>query len=115
MSLPPPDPSSLPPPLPPQPTADGAVPALVLGIIGIVLCPICAPFAWSTGAKVEHEIDACAGALGGRGMAAAARVLGIVGTVLLGVYVLAFVVWVVFIGLLFGGNWVLWDELTADP
>ena len=114
MSLPPPDPSSLPPPLPPRPTADRAVPALVLGIIGIVLCPICAPFAWSMGGKVERDIDASAGALGGRGIATAGRVLGIVGTVLLGVYVLVFVVWVVFIGLLIGGDWVLLDELTSD-
>ena len=87
----------------------------MLGIIGIVLCPLCAPFAWSMGGKVEHEIDATAGALGGRGMATAARVLGIVGTVLLGVYVLVFVVWVVFIGLLFGGDWMGLDELKADP
>jgi hypothetical protein len=115
VNLPPPDPSSLPPPVPPQPTADRAVPALVLGIIGIVLCPICAPFAWSMGGKIEHEIDACAGALGGRGMATAARVLGIVGTVLLGVYVLVFVVWVVLVGLLFGSDWVLFNELSGDP
>ena len=115
MNLPPPDPLSLPPPVPPQPTADGAVPALVLGIIGIMLCPICAPFAWSMGGRVEREIDACAGALGGRGMATAARVLGIVGTVLLAVYVLVFVVWIVLIGLLFGSDWALLDELTNEP
>ena len=87
----------------------------MLGIIGIVLCPICAPFAWSMGGKVEQEIDASAGALGGRGMATAARALGIVGTVLLGVYVLVFVIWIVFIGLLLGGDWVIFNELSEEP
>ena len=41
--------------------------------------------------------------------------LGIVGTVLLGVYVLVFVGWVVFVGLLFGSEWVIFDELMNEP
>jgi len=104
-----------PPPSAPQPTADKAVPALVLGIVGIVLCPICAPIAWSTAGKAEREIDASAGALGGRGMATAARVLGIVGTVLLVVYVVVFVVWFVFMGLLIGADQAIFEEVVTQP
>ncbi|HWC25836.1 MAG TPA: DNA translocase FtsK 4TM domain-containing protein [Solirubrobacteraceae bacterium] len=78
--------------VPPTPNASNAVLALVLGVIGLVLCPICAPFAWSIGKRAENEVDAAGGALGGRGMATAGRIVGIIGTVLLAVYVLVVVV-----------------------
>jgi len=108
-------PPSVPPPLPPQPTADKAVPALVLGIVGIVACPVCAPFAWSTASKAERQIDDSSGALGGRGMVTAARVLGIVGTILLVLYVVFFVVWFVFMGLFLGAEQAILDEVPAPP
>jgi hypothetical protein len=65
---------------------------MVLGIIGIVLCSLCAPFAWKLGKDAEAAVDASGGALGGRGMATAGKILGIIGTVLLVVGILAFVV-----------------------
>ena len=68
-----------------------ATTALVLGIIGVVLCSLTAPFAWRIGKQAVDEIDDSHGQLGGRGAAQAGYVLGIVGTVLLGLYVLAFV------------------------
>ena len=65
------------------PNASNAVIALVLGILGIVLCPLLGPVAWVLGRKGEQEIDSSGGAVGGRGLATAGKVLGIVGTVLI--------------------------------
>ena len=114
-------PAPLPPPVSPAPsggqppTASNAVVALILGILGIILCPICAPIAWSTGGKAKREIDGSADALGGRGLATAGRILGIVGSCLLVVYVVFFVVWVVVFGLLTGGELWLLNEASKQP
>jgi hypothetical protein len=88
--------SDYPPPMPPyDPSAPGphaqgfrgehprATTALVLGILGLVLCQVLSPFAWLVGGRAVREIDASRGALGGRGSANAGRILGIIGTVLL--------------------------------
>lgn len=61
-----------------------ATTCLVLGILGIVICGLIAPFAWVTSKRTLGEIDASQGRLGGRGSAQAGYVLGIIGTVLLG-------------------------------
>lgn len=77
------------------PNASNAVIALVLGILGIVLCPLLGPVAWVLGRKGEQEIDSSGGAVGGRGLATAGKVLGMVGTffILIGLaVVVAFVV-----------------------
>jgi hypothetical protein len=55
----------------------------VLGIIGVVACYICAPFAYYYGKRAEEAVDASGGQLGGRGMATAGKILGIIGCVLL--------------------------------
>ncbi|HET6626974.1 MAG TPA: hypothetical protein VFG63_11355 [Nocardioidaceae bacterium] len=68
-----------------------ATTVLVLGILGLVVCGVIAPFAWSMGKKTLDEIDASQGTLGGRGAANAGYILGIVGTILLGLAVLMFV------------------------
>lgn len=60
--------------------ADGAIAALVLGILGILLCPLCAPVAWGMGRKAERLVDASGGTLGGRGEATAGKILGMIGT-----------------------------------
>lgn len=72
-------------PSPYQPPRDHpqATTALVLGILGLVLCGVLAPFAWVIGGRAVREIDASGGAIGGRSQANAGRVLGIVGSVLL--------------------------------
>ena len=80
-----PSPPSFPPPPPaagggPPTQVPGGVAALVLGILSIVLCPLCGPFAWSLGRKGELAADASGGALGGRGLATAGKVLGMIGT-----------------------------------
>ena len=57
--------------------------ALVLGIVGVVTCQVAAPFALVIGRRAMKEIDASQGSLGGRGMAQAGYILGIIGTVFL--------------------------------
>jgi hypothetical protein len=57
---------------------------LVLGILGLVLCQVLSVFAWVMGNRVVQEIDASGGQLGGRGMANAGRICGIVGSIMLG-------------------------------
>ncbi len=69
---------------PAPPSHPKAVTALVLGTLGIITCQILSPFAWSIGKKTVEEIDASNGQLGGRGQAQAGYVLGVVGTILLG-------------------------------
>lgn len=69
-----------------------ATTALVLGIVGIVCCEFVAPFAWAIGKKAVSEIDASGGQYGGRGQAQAGYILGIIGTVLLILGLLFFVV-----------------------
>lgn len=67
------------------PEASQATTALVLGILGIVICGILAPFAWSIGAKELAAIDSGLRPPENRGTANAGRILGIIGTVLLGI------------------------------
>jgi hypothetical protein len=66
-----------------------ATTSMVLGILGIVLCGLIAPFAWRIGKRTMNEIDASNGQLGGRGTAQAGYIMGIIGTVLLALAVLA--------------------------
>lgn len=75
-------------PFDPQPQVSGAAPALVLGILSIVLCPLCGPFAWALGRRAEQEVRASGGQQGGGGIATAGKILGIIGTVFLVLLVL---------------------------
>jgi hypothetical protein len=81
-----------------------ATTSLVLGILGVVLCQVVAPFAWAIGKKTLTEIDASQGRVGGRGAAQAGYVLGIVGTALLALSVLALAAYLVFMVALVGGT-----------
>ena len=69
---------------------------LVLGILGLVVCGLIAPFAWVMGNRVVREIDASNGTIGGRGNANAGRICGIIGTCLVGLG-LVFLVFVVIV------------------
>jgi hypothetical protein len=62
---------------------------LILGILGFAVCLLISPFAWVIGNRVVAEIDASNGRLGGRSMANAGRICGIVGTLLIGFVLLA--------------------------
>ena len=86
---------------PPRQTAGGAVAALVLGILGLVMCgPFAAIPAIIVGRKATREIDASQGRLDGRGTAQAGYILGIIGTVIGGLALL-FVIFVFVLGGLF--------------
>jgi hypothetical protein len=75
----------------------GATASMVVGILALALsCGygltlLASPVAWWLGRRSLREIDASGGTLSGRGLAQAGMVTGIVGTVLLGVAVLAVV------------------------
>ena len=75
--------------------APGAVPALILGVLGVTLCAIAAPFAWFMGRNAQQTADAQPDRYSGRDMATAGKILGIVGTCLLALGVIAFVVFVI--------------------
>lgn len=68
-----------------------ATTVLVLGILGIVVCGVLGPFAWTMGNRVVAEIDASGGRVGGRTEANVGRILGIVATALLAVSLVALV------------------------
>lgn len=76
--------------------------AMVLGILGLVLCQVLAPFAWVMGKKTVAEIDASGGRLGGRSTAQSGYILGVVGTIILILGVVLMVVYLVFIVVVFG-------------
>jgi hypothetical protein len=76
-----------------------AMTSLVLGILGLVICTPIAPFAWRIGKRAVDEIDASGGQWGGRSTAKAGYVLGLIGTILLIIGVLAFVLVLVVGGL----------------
>jgi hypothetical protein len=93
------------PPYPVQPPSDGqAVAALVVGIVGVVgacgygLGTLISPVALFLGRASMKRIDASGGRLGGRGMAQAGFILGIIGTVLLAL-VLVLIAVIIGIGL----------------
>ncbi|HEX7136057.1 MAG TPA: hypothetical protein VF228_25985 [Iamia sp.] len=75
---------------------------LVLGILGIVACQLVAPFAWVMGNRALEEIDRDPLRYSNRSNVNVGRILGMVGTILLGVtlvlVVLVIVLNVVLIG-----------------
>lgn len=75
-------------------TSGKAIAALVLGIIGIVACGLFAGIpAYFVGRSAVREIDASGGRLGGRGMATAGWILGLIEIILgvIGIIVLIIV------------------------
>ena len=101
-----PPPGNLPPgypTYPPPPKHPQAVTVLVLGILGIVVCGLVGPFAWSMGTRVLHEIQASGGRWGGESEATIGRILGIVATALLALSVLFLFGMLAFGGAIFGG------------
>ncbi len=68
---------------------------MVLGILGLVICQILGPFAWSMGNKEMQAIDAGLRPPENRGTANAAKILGIVSTVLLAIGVVVIILLVI--------------------
>ena len=83
-----------PPPSPPPASSSQAVTALVLGILGIVCCGLLAPIAWYLGNQELQAIRQGRAPATGEGLAKAAQILGIIGTILMGLTVL----WIFFAG-----------------
>jgi hypothetical protein len=72
--------------------------ALVLGVVGLATgLLIASPFAWWKGNQALAQIDAAPGVYGNRGMAVGGQITGIIGTVLLGICVLALLAMVIFL------------------
>lgn len=85
------DPGYPPPTMAPA-TNSSAILALVLGILGLTSCYALTGIpAIIFGRKAQREIDESAGAQGGRGMATAGLVLGVIATALTTVFVLALI------------------------
>ncbi len=64
------------------PATSKATTAMVLGITGLVVCPLVLSVpAWVLGRQAVREIDAAHGQLGGRSQAQAGFILGIIGTI----------------------------------
>jgi hypothetical protein len=77
-----------------HPQATSALVLSLVGLIGFFVCGlplVLSPFAWRMGTRAVREIDANPGMYGGRDQANAARIIGLIGTVLLAIVVLAFV------------------------
>ena len=86
---------------PRPPAHNSATTAMALGLIGLIgllfcggLTLVLSPFAWAIGGKAVREIDANPGAYSGREQAFAGKVMGIIGTVLLVLGVLAFALFI---------------------
>lgn len=74
-----------------------AIPALVLGIIGLVLFPLVAPVAWYLGAKGQREMRYDPGRWRPSGSLTAGKVLGIIGTsfMALGILIIMFFIFMI--------------------
>ena len=82
------------PPGQPQSSSTQAVTALVLGILGVVCCALLAPIAWYLGNQEQKAIREGRSPAAGEGLAKAAVILGIIGTILLVLSLL----WIFFMG-----------------
>jgi hypothetical protein len=89
---------------PPQYEHPQGTMVLILGILGIVACQLLGPFAWVMGNRALAEIDANPTAYSNRSLVTVGRICGIVGSVLLGVYLAFFVVYFLFIAVAIGGS-----------
>ena len=82
---------------PPRPDHPQSTLSLILGIVGLVFGFGCglgflvSPFAWALGRNAVREVRASHGHLGGEGTARAGMILGIIGTVLLVLAILALI------------------------
>jgi hypothetical protein len=85
-----------------HPQATTALVLSLVGLVGFFVCGITlvlSPFAWRMGARAVREIDENPGMYRGREQANAARIMGLIGTVLLALSVLALVAAVAFLGI----------------
>ncbi len=79
----------------PRENAPNAVLSLVLGIVGILICSLAAPFAWVLGKRAEEAVAANPGRYSGKEMATAGKILGIISTVLICVGIVVLIIFVI--------------------
>lgn len=84
------------------PNEPRATTAMVLGILGLAVCGVIAPFAWAIGSSSLANIRASGGRLGGEGMAKAGHIMGIIGTIILGLAVIWVIIWFAVLGAAMG-------------
>jgi hypothetical protein len=93
--------------LPDHPSATTALVLGIVSLVGIVFCGgltlVLAPFAWVIGSRAVRAVDATPGRYGGREKAAAGRVMGIIGTVLLALGIVALIALIALV-VAFGGS-----------
>ena len=82
-------------PYQPLPDHPQAMTSMVLGILGLVLFPPLSPFAWSMASKARREIAQFPGRFSSSGTLTVGYVLGIIGTALLGLAVVAFLLFII--------------------
>lgn len=70
------------------PEQSQATTVLILGILGLVVCGICAPFAWVMGNREIEGIDAGRRPPDNRQTAKIGQILGIIGTAIIGLTLL---------------------------
>ncbi|TNM36607.1 DUF4190 domain-containing protein [Nocardioides albidus] len=88
----------------PPPDHPQATMVLILGILGLALCQVIAPFAWVIGGRVRKEIAASQGAIGGSQMVTIGWVLGIVGSCFLMLGLLFVIVYIVIFAIAIGAS-----------
>ena len=71
---------------------------LVLGILGIVLCPILGPVAWIMGSSDLKRIGTGEIAMEAKGLTQAGMICGIVGTVLVCLAIVVWILMLLFVG-----------------
>lgn len=77
---------------------------LILGVLGIVACQILGPIAWSMGNKALEEIDRDPLRYSNRSNVNLGRILGMVGTAFLALYLVGGILYVVFFIAVFGAS-----------
>jgi hypothetical protein len=93
-----------PPPGPPRFEHPQGTTVIVLGALSLLSCGICGPFAWSMGTKALAEIDLDPMRYSNRELVNLGRILGIVGTVLLGAQILFGLLPFLFFFVILGGT-----------
>jgi len=77
-----------------------ATTALVLGILGIVCCGLCAPFAWIIGSGELKKIKSGFSSQAGKGFAQAGMIMGIIGTILVIISIIGIIIYIALFGMM---------------
>jgi len=97
------------PPARAYPEASQSVTVFVLGILSIIICQVLGPFAWKMGNDEVQAINEGRRSPENLGLAQAGRICGIVGTCLLALFLVFFILWLVLLmfGVIgaFSGEW----------